>query len=71
MASGQIHRDDNKKQRKKKNMCKLEAAEHTTKNILFKDVGELHFYNLLDMGIGANGVPSLNLNFFSFWQLIL
>lgn len=59
VASGQIHRDDNKKQRagmsigKKKNLFKLEAVEYTAKNIGFKYLGEMHVYSFLDMGIWA------------------
>lgn len=41
------------KKKKKKNLFKLEAAKHTTKKMGFKDLGELHFYNLLGTEIGA------------------
>lgn len=61
VASGQIHRDDNKKQRagmsigkkKKKHLFKPEAAEYTAKNIGFKYLGEMHVYSFLDMGVWA------------------
>lgn len=44
---------------------------YIAKNTGFKDFGEFHLYSFVDTGIWAKGVPSLNLNFFNFSQLLL
>lgn len=49
-----------------KKCFELKSAEYSAKNTGFNDLGELHLYNLLGMGIWASWLPSLSLHCFVF-----